>query len=183
MRPPDSRRRGRHEGTLNGHRRAASRRRRALHRHDALLGLVAAGLAASNFVFNTILMRRPVSGEPLAAAAYFRGTVRDHFWGVAGGMIWGAGMTLSIIAFGVAGPAISYGLGQGATKVAAVDTTAAGDAFTGALATAVGGGATWLAAVHQAVAAGALDATRLGAQPSLPNRAEWEAFLADNREV
>jgi ribokinase len=70
-----------------------------------------------------------------------------------------------------------------APKVAAVDTTAAGDAFTGALATAVGGGATWLAAVHQAVAAGALAATRLGAQPSLPNRAEWEAFLADNREV
>jgi glucose uptake protein len=81
--------------------------------------LFAAGLAASNFVFNTILMRRPVSGEPLAPAAYFRGTARDHFWGVAGGLIWAAGMTLSIIAFGVAGPAISYGLGQGATMVAA----------------------------------------------------------------
>jgi len=34
-------------------------------------------------------------------------------------MIWATGMTLSIIAFGVAGPAISYGLGQGATMVAA----------------------------------------------------------------
>jgi glucose uptake protein len=34
-------------------------------------------------------------------------------------MIWAVGMTLSIIAFGVAGPAISYGLGQGATMVAA----------------------------------------------------------------
>jgi glucose uptake protein len=81
--------------------------------------LFAAGLVASNVVFNTILMRKPVSGEPLAPAAYFRGTVRDHFWGVAGGMIWALGMTLSIIAFGVAGGAIAYGLGQGATMVAA----------------------------------------------------------------
>lgn len=81
--------------------------------------LFAAGLVASNFVFNTILMRTPVSGEPLEPTAYFRGTARDHFWGVAGGMIWALGMTLSIIAFGVAGPAISYGLGQGATMVAA----------------------------------------------------------------
>jgi glucose uptake protein len=81
--------------------------------------LFSAGLVASNVVFNTILMRKPVSGEPLEPAAYFRGTARDHFWGVAGGMIWAVGMTLSIIAFGVAGPAISYGLGQGATMVAA----------------------------------------------------------------
>jgi glucose uptake protein len=81
--------------------------------------LFAAGLVASNVVFNTILMRKPVSGEPLGPAAYFGGTFRDHVWGVAGGMIWALGMTLSIIAFGVAGPAISYGLGQGATMVAA----------------------------------------------------------------
>jgi glucose uptake protein len=85
----------------------------------AAMVLFAVGLVASNVVFNTILMRKPVSGEPLAPAAYFRGTVRDHFWGVAGGMIWALGMTLSIIAFGVAGGAIAYGLGQGATMVAA----------------------------------------------------------------
>lgn len=81
--------------------------------------LFAAGLAASNVVFNTLLMRWPVSGEPLEPAAYLRGTPRDHLWGVVGGMIWALGMTLSIIAFGVAGPAIAYGLGQGATMVAA----------------------------------------------------------------
>ncbi|MFM8577214.1 MAG: multidrug DMT transporter permease [Planctomycetaceae bacterium] len=81
--------------------------------------LFSAGLVVSNVVFNTIMMRKPVSGEPLESADYFRGTARDHFWGVAGGMIWAVGMTLSIIAFGVAGPAISYGLGQGATMVAA----------------------------------------------------------------
>lgn len=64
-----------------------------------------------------------------------------------------------------------------APVVTAVDTTAAGDAFSGALATAVAGGAGWLEAVRRASAAGALAATRHGAQPSLPTLAEWEEFL------
>lgn len=78
------------------------------------------GIMASNFVFNTAIMLRPVSGEPVPLAAYFEGAWLDHLWGVVGGMIWAVGMTFSIIAFGVAGPAISYGLGQGATMVAAL---------------------------------------------------------------
>lgn len=82
--------------------------------------LFSLGIVASNFVFNTVLMRKPVSGEPICPSAYFGGTGRDHLWGVVGGMIWAVGMTLSIIAFGVAGPAIAYGLGQGATMVAAL---------------------------------------------------------------
>jgi glucose uptake protein len=77
------------------------------------------GIVASNFIFNTILMLKPVTGEPMALTDYFKGTPRDHLWGIVGGMIWAVGMTFSIIAFGVAGPAISYGLGQGATMVAA----------------------------------------------------------------
>ncbi len=66
-----------------------------------------------------------------------------------------------------------------AYRVAAVDTTAAGDAFTGALAAAVGAGAALVEAVRRAAAAGALAATRMGAQPSLPRQAEWEAFIAN----
>jgi ribokinase len=64
-----------------------------------------------------------------------------------------------------------------AYRVTAVDTTAAGDAFTGAFATAVGAGTALEEAVRRAAAAGALAATRMGAQPSLPTRDEWEAFL------
>lgn len=64
-----------------------------------------------------------------------------------------------------------------AFQVAAIDTTAAGDAFTGALAFMAGAGATWDEAVRRANAAGALAAMRMGAQPSLPTRDEWEAFL------
>jgi glucose uptake protein len=81
--------------------------------------LFSLGLVASNFIFNAAVMRWPFSGESVAMAGYFQGSALDHLWGVAGGMIWAVGMTLSIIAFGRAGPAISYGLGQGATMVAA----------------------------------------------------------------
>jgi ribokinase len=65
-----------------------------------------------------------------------------------------------------------------AYRVTAVDATAAGDAFTGALATALAAGAAIEEAVRRAAAAGALAATRIGAQPSLSTRAEWEAFIA-----
>jgi ribokinase len=66
-----------------------------------------------------------------------------------------------------------------AYPVTAVDTTAAGDAFTGALATAMAAGLSITDAARRAAAAGALAAMRFGAQPSLPTLAELEAFLAE----
>lgn len=63
-------------------------------------------------------------------------------------------------------------------KVRAVDTTAAGDAFAGALAVALSEGATAADAVRFACACGALAATRPGAQPAMPSRAEVESLLA-----
>lgn len=80
----------------------------------------ALGILGSNFVFNTLLMRRPFVGTPVSYADYFRGSGRDHLTGVLGGMIWCLGMSFSILASDKAGPAISYGLGQGATVVAAL---------------------------------------------------------------
>jgi ribokinase len=62
-------------------------------------------------------------------------------------------------------------------EVSVVDTTAAGDAFAGAFAVALAEGKGPLEAVRRANAAGALAATRLGAQPSLPTRVELESFL------
>lgn len=63
-------------------------------------------------------------------------------------------------------------------RMKAVDTTAAGDAFSGALAVGIGEGMEFGEAVRYAVAASALSVTRLGAQSSLPSRAEVEALLA-----
>jgi glucose uptake protein len=78
------------------------------------------GLLASSFVWNTIVMKKPFVGEPVALGSYFRkGTPRLHLVGILGGIIWSIGMSFSIIASGVAGPSISYGLGQGATMIAA----------------------------------------------------------------
>lgn len=80
----------------------------------------AIGIVASNFIFNTILMRRPVEGQAVNLSDYFKGGFRNHIMGILGGAIWCVGMSFSIIASGKAGPAISYGLGQGATVVAAI---------------------------------------------------------------
>lgn len=59
-----------------------------------------------------------------------------------------------------------------ALRVDAVDTTAAGDTFTGALAVALAGGATLVDAVGRGLRAAALCVTRVGAQPSIPTAAE-----------
>ncbi len=63
-----------------------------------------------------------------------------------------------------------------AYPVQAIDTTAAGDAFAGALAVAMAEGKGVETAVQFAQRVAALSVTRLGAQPSLPYRAEVETF-------
>lgn len=82
--------------------------------------IFALGIFLSNFVINTIFMRRPVQGEPVGYAAYFKGSLPTHLVGVLGGVVWGVGTSLSYIAAGKAGAAISYALGQGAPLVAAL---------------------------------------------------------------
>jgi glucose uptake protein len=79
------------------------------------------GVFLSTFVWNSIFMVRPLAGRPVAFRDYITaGDTRVHLIGVLGGVIWSLGMALSILASGPAGFAISYGLGQGATLVAAM---------------------------------------------------------------
>lgn len=83
--------------------------------------IFALGLLASNFLWNTFFMYKPVSGEKATYADYFKkGDTKLHMIGILGGIIWSLGMTFNIIASGQAGFAISYGLGQGATLIAAL---------------------------------------------------------------
>lgn len=83
--------------------------------------IFAIGLLLSNFVWNTFFMYKPISGEKATYADYFRkGDTKLHMIGILGGVIWSLGFTFNIIASGQAGPAISYGLGQGATLIAAL---------------------------------------------------------------
>ncbi len=86
----------------------------------AAVFVFASGVFLSTFVWNTVAMRFPVMGKPVPFAHYWRGTLRAHLAGLLGGVIWGCGMSLSIIAANRAGYAISYGLGQGATLIAAL---------------------------------------------------------------
>jgi len=82
--------------------------------------IFAVGIFLSNFIFNTILMKKPVQGSATGYKEYFSGSFGVHMVGVLGGLIWGLGNSLNLIAAGRAGPAISYGLGQGATLIAAL---------------------------------------------------------------
>jgi ribokinase len=94
----------------------------------------------------------------------------------------GRGAKAVVLKLGDAGALVTDGEGV-AWRVAAfpvdiVDTTAAGDAFTGALAVARAEGMPLSQAVRFANAAGALCCEKLGAQPSLPTRAAVDALLS-----
>ncbi len=83
--------------------------------------LFSAGLLLSSFLWNSLVMVKPFTGLPVAFADYFtKGNLRLHAIGLLGGMIWNLGMAFSILASNAATPALSYGLGQGATMVGAL---------------------------------------------------------------
>lgn len=78
------------------------------------------GIFISNFLFNSVVMARPFIGTPVSYKDYFsKGNLKLHAIGWLGGIIWAVGMSFSLIASEQAGFAISYGLGQGATMIAA----------------------------------------------------------------
>lgn len=94
------------------------------------------------------------------------------------------GATVVIVTRGAEGALVCGGESSGhypAFPVTAVDTTAAGDAFTGALATAVAAGGTLEQALPLANAAAALTCTRRGAQAALPDRGAVERYLRELR--
>ncbi|MBO4444400.1 MAG: multidrug DMT transporter permease [Bacteroidaceae bacterium] len=82
--------------------------------------IFALGVFISNFVFNTLCMKKPFVGEPVSYRQYFKGSAGTHLVGLLGGCIWGLGSVLSYISAGKAGAAISYALGQGAPMIAAI---------------------------------------------------------------
>ena len=65
-----------------------------------------------------------------------------------------------------------------AFAVEVVDSTAAGDSFAGAFSVALAEGTSLHAAAGRGCAAGALATTRLGAQPSIPTKAEVDQLMA-----
>ena len=70
------------------------------------------------FFFNTILMRKPIVGTPVAAADYFRAPLSYHALGLLGGAIWGIGAVFNFVAASLVGVAISYAIGQASPMIA-----------------------------------------------------------------
>jgi ribokinase len=92
-----------------------------------------------------------------------------------------SGVRYAVITLGTKGALWTDGQRSGlipGLRVQAVDSTAAGDAFSGALACGVARGQALDEAVRYATAVAALSVTRLGAQPSLPTSEEVERFRA-----
>jgi glucose uptake protein len=84
------------------------------------------------FFFNTILMRKPIVGTPVAAADYFRAPLSYHTLGLLGGAIWGLGGVFNFVAASLVGVAISYAIGQASPMVACLWGVFAWKEFRGA---------------------------------------------------
>ena len=131
-------------------------------------GFFCVNLAPAKRVDVTVLQRADLVIVNELEAAWYGDTL-----GAARGMI--------ATTVGAAGATISKGGEDIAIarppRVAAVDTTAAGDTFTAALTVALVEGQSPQEALEFACAAGAAACTKLGAQPSLPSRDEVLAMM------
>jgi glucose uptake protein len=72
------------------------------------------------FLFNTILMKKPLVGDPVSFSEYTRASARNHALGLLGGVIWGLGTVFNFVAASLVGVAISYAIGQASPMIAAL---------------------------------------------------------------
>ena len=87
--------------------------------------LMSGGMLVAALVLLPFFMAFPIQGDPVEFAGFFRGTRRQHLWGLLGGVIWGVGALCSLAAKSASGAA------QAGT--AAVSASEAGGAVIAAL--------------------------------------------------
>ncbi len=87
--------------------------------HTAVV-MFSIGALLSTIIVNPVFMAHPVEGQPVTLREWKNGTSRTHLLGLLGGAIWCLGNSVSFMAVGAAGPAISYGLSNAAPVVAAL---------------------------------------------------------------
>jgi glucose uptake protein len=82
----------------------------------------AIGALTTAIPMSYLLMRKPVSGQPLSFRDYTAGNTRLHAWGFAGGVVWGLGTIANFVASYVPtiGPATSFAMGEGNTMISAL---------------------------------------------------------------
>jgi len=96
------------------------------------------------------------------------------------GKLLSMGPKTVIVTLGAEGAFVSDGMNKNYFKtktVTSIDATAAGDAFSGAFAVAVGEGLPLDRSIEMALATATLSVTKAGAQPSMPTRKELNDFL------
>lgn len=101
-------------------------------------------------------------------------------------MFLAEGVRSVVITLGTAGSVVAAGEDVRTVRsyvVDAVDTTGAGDAFVGATACELAGGASLIDAVRFATAMAALSVQTMGAQSSYPSRNQVNAFLAKDHLI
>ena len=72
------------------------------------------------FVFNTILMKKPLVGTPVGFSGYTAAPASYHALGLLGGAVWGIGTVFNFVAASLVGVAISYAIGQASPMIAAL---------------------------------------------------------------
>jgi glucose uptake protein len=78
------------------------------------------GALICTVIVNPLFMAKPVQGEPVKMAVWFKASTPTHLLGMLGGAIWCLGNSVSFMSVGAASPAISYGLSNSAPVVAAL---------------------------------------------------------------
>jgi glucose uptake protein len=84
------------------------------------------------FVFNPILMRKPLAGAPVSISGYFGAPAGYHALGLLGGAVWGTGAVLNFVAGRFVGLPISYAIGQASPMIATLWGVLAWHEFRGA---------------------------------------------------
>jgi len=70
------------------------------------------------FVFNPILMRKPLAGAPVSISGYFSAPAGYHALGLLGGAVWGTGTVFNFVAARFVGLPVSYAIGQASPMIA-----------------------------------------------------------------
>jgi glucose uptake protein len=87
----------------------------------AMATVFVAGMFLSTFVYNLVFMNLPIQGQPVEILDYARGGIKNHVYGVAGGVIWACGAIASLVTgYGTPAPLgnVHFGLAHGAVVLA-----------------------------------------------------------------
>jgi glucose uptake protein len=90
-----------------------------------LAGLIGIGMFVSTLIYVPFFINFPVQGEPVQVRDYFKGAKRQHFWGIFAGFLWAVGLLAVLVEAAAppsvrAGPAVAFGIVQGAPMLAAL---------------------------------------------------------------